>query len=237
MKTFVWLSYTLLSFYGTCNLASADIVLYSDRATWAAAVNGPLENLTFATLNTTSSGFGYTDLGVGPVTLGPLTFTGVGQASAPPAEPLFYNNLQAVSVGEDSCRIADCLASTASGTFPDFNESSNMFVRIGFPIDTYAFGVNLDNVDSDPTGDFVITFPGQQINSVTIPIFSSAFFGFTSSTPVAEIDVTEIANVGLGAWLMDSPSVVAPEPSEWLLVSIGLAALVFLKLRRRAIIQ
>ena len=146
---------------------------------------------------------GASNLSTGPVPvfLGPLTFTAVGSP----------NYLQAISPLLNPGR--DCLGGNVGlqteASVDTAFENSDASLVIGLPRNTDAFGINLNNVDAESTGIFImtITLGNSQLDSfaVSAPLLSSTFLGFVSSSPVTQVDITEIATNGLGPLTMESP--------------------------------
>ncbi len=200
---------------GPSKTTSASVIQFTDQNAWDTAAGSPI-TLSFGPLNPGDPL--NTNLGVGPVALGPLTFTAEGQYVFTDEPPQFsqYNTLQAISGrSRDTCpQGITCLISYDAGDDARGDEFSNASVDIGLPAGTYAFGITLNAIDTEPTGTFVITVPslGTAYN-ITVPNLDSVFFGIVSSEPFSDVNITENYNYGLGPFSMVNPSFATLETS------------------------
>jgi len=115
---------------------------------------------------------------------------------------------------------------------------SDAAIRIGFGPGATAFGVLLGNIDAEPSSIFIVTLSTGDIYDISSNIFSPAFFGFVSTTPVSWIIITQLGQGGPGSWSMESPSVsTVPEPSSVILLGfgvLGIGVVHFTRWRRRS---
>jgi hypothetical protein len=125
------------------------------------------------------------------------------------------------------------LESSNSGSFPKVPQTSDAAMLIGLGSGAAAFGVLLGNIDAEPSGIFIIHLSTGEMFDVSSDIFSPAFFGFVSTTPVSWLTITQLGSSGLGPWNMESPSVsIVPEPASATLfgsAALALAAALFFR--------
>lgn len=180
------------------------LTIYSDYASWSAAVAAPIETITFDSVSGGPFGAGYTEEGV--------LFEGLSAG-------VYNGYLYATHAGY--CAPTGCLVGPA--TEPGALGATDGYLRATLPYSVTAVAMKAGTYTS--AGDIPVWgFSNGDTYTGPPDAGSATFIGFISSTPFNYVDYhISVGSSGGDFTVLDTFFLPVPEPATFALLSIGLA--------------
>ena len=208
---------------------SATITTYSDPSAWAAAAAAQ-QTITFEGLTTPNGATSYQ--GATGLTTGGVEFIGFTSTGSSWIEVVDTNFSSFYNFGSNDALLQSMDRPNAGAPLP--------YIQIVLPAGVTAFGVDLFTVS--PTAlSYQVTVAGTNYTVPTDPLPTEQFFGVTSDTAIATINLTVLGTTfnGSTSALLDNFTFgtadlsQAPEGGTFLLIGSGLIGIAALKRRFR----